>query len=69
MVTGRAGPTGRALDDGPEARRAFEVGPRAGQKPAKIGENEGKFRCLWGVNHAQLVRHLSKPFFLLNSLT
>ena len=59
VVTGRAGPTGWALDHGPEARRAFEVGPRAGQKPAKIGENKGKFRCFWGFYHAQFVRHQS----------
>ena len=38
VSTGRVARTGRAQADGPEARRAFEVGPRAVLKIAKISE-------------------------------
>ena len=44
VSTGRAARTGRAQIDGPEARRAFEVGPRAGQKVVKIGRIQVFFR-------------------------
>ena len=38
VETGRAGTTGRAQTAGPEARRAFEVGPRAQQNLPKFSE-------------------------------
>ena len=50
VVTGRAGPTGRALDVGPEARRAFAVGPRAGQKTSQNWYKYGKIQIFGGAS-------------------